>query len=344
MIGGIRMVNGTINKNGKNTREIRISRRHVLGTKNLPNLFDEEYIKNMGNTSKRTKRNINKLLTLKDAFESREIEPVEIKEKIQSKEKSLDRIKKELDENINYYLDAPLDVAYMANDLAKDYYEQINKEEMIEFLEGEIRLSSKIKMGIVNSTYNLSVNLIKTLKEYSEERNKIMCELKKRNKEAEGFEKISSTLVTLSLKSIQVALVSLGAVSIRAMESIDGLMANLNTSPRIFVLSTALLGMYELVDKTGKKLITRIYKWVNQKKYDKKEIKIKEEFVDRKRAILISLYNHTYDSICVYLQNTINKLGNSNVISEIEKKQYEEMLTQKKKNARIVIDNISKQL
>ena len=145
----------------------------------------------------------------------------------------------------------------------------------------------------------------------------------------------------MTIKGIQMGLVSLGALEVSTMEQLDQIISNTSVGFRTFFITAAALGTYEFIDKQGKKLLKFLYKiWFKHSTKRKLRV-LHENYVQKKSEILNSLYDNLSDTIHLHLTNMINTLNKKNIITDVEKMDYELMILKNTENDRIIIENVS---
>jgi len=319
------------------------------------NLFDifasRKEIANLSNTKKKTQENLNKLNRLKDYynakenFDKEEYEKVNLK--IERRERALRSFENAIENSIVLYLSMPINLVLQSNvaamKLANEKKDNVDKKEIInDFNESfPYEIEEKIKNCILNSTYNITENLGDTLKEYRIKRGDIEKDLKNKLENSKEIEKIPSSLITITVKGIQMALVSLGALEVSTLQKLEEITSNMSLGPKTFFLTAFALGVYEFVDKLGKKALTALYKIWFKHTTKRKLRELHTKYVTRKNEILNTLYDNIHDTIHLHLTNLINTLEKNKIITEKEKIDYELMILKNTENDRKIIENLS---
>lgn len=328
----------------------RLERLDRYGNKMFNVFANRREIKNLENTKKRTQENIQKLEQLKTFYESKnkfdlsEYEKVNLK--IERRKKALEEFENSIQNSIALLLSMPINLVLQSNVNAMKKIEKKEKFEKEEVLKEfnlifNCEIDTKIKSNVINTTYNITENLADTLKEYKNTKCEIEKNLKSKLDDSKEIEKIPSSLITITVKGIQMALVSLGALEVSTLEKLEEITSNMSLGPKTFFLTAFALSIYEFVDKLGKKVLTSLYKIWFKHTTKRKLRELHENYVRKKNDILNSLYDNISETIHLHLTNMLCTLRKKGVITDSEKMDYELMIIKNSENDRNIIQNIS---
>jgi len=330
----------------------RLERRGKYGNVLFDVFASRKEIKNLENTKKKTQENLKKLEILqehfkaKDNFDKEEYEKVNLK--IERRKMALQEFENTIQNGITLYLSLPINLVLQANCVAmkkvSERKDKIEKENVIEEFNQVVlscEMDEKIKSNILNTTYNITENLTDTLKEYKNIKSELEKNLKEKMEGAKAIDKIPSTWITMAVKGIQMALVSLGALEVSTIEQLDKIISNTSVGFRTFFITAAAIGTYEFIDKQGKKLLSFLYKIWFKHSTKRKLREAHDKYVEKKNEILNSLYDNISETIHMHLKSMVGTLYRRKIISEKDKLEYELMILKNKNNDRIIIENLS---
>jgi hypothetical protein len=346
------MSKGNSSTRRKDTREMTLGPRlHRTSNTNefsrYHRIFGDENLTRLVRKRTKTELRIKRLKEKKEEIESKETMGGEEVKKYQNivaqldnNERELNVFKKELSEGICLYLSLPLRIVMRSEEISKDLVngQKIEKEKVLERINKNIDFpSEKIKENFINTTYNVTLDLVEKIRRYRTKRDKIESKYERKSKILDEMKEMSSNYTALSIKGLELALTMGSIFGLNYINRVNKFIDNLNPNEIIFYIIPAAFTISNLIDKV-KKMGIRIYRKIITKKKEKKASELREEFRESKKKMLISLYANVSENIFIYLEEKINTLKRKNVIDEEEYKHYKELINKNIANDKNLIE------
>jgi hypothetical protein len=343
------MVSGnSFSRRGRDTREIRIETRQRLAS-NFSGIFQDEHIRILQKRRKKAEKKIANLKIRKEDIESKDLIEKEnekydnVKKQLYIKEKELEDLKNELSDGITLYQSIPLRIVLRSNEIAVDLVkENIDKEKILERINKNIEFpSEKVKENFINTTYNLTLDLVENIKRYKIKRNNIDEKFENKNSLLNEMENMTSNLTELTIKGLEIVITIGSLFGLSSIKRIHTFISELNPNEIIFYIIPTAFAINKFIDKI-KNYGIKMYKKIITKKKEKKASELREELRENKRKIFNSLYAEVSENVYICLNEIIHKLKKKNIIDEKEFQHYQELINKNKINDKSIIEEKAK--